>query len=161
MLLHSDAVNEYNECIKSNTSIVNDNNCSQACIIDISVIERCIKLLKLNKDADYDGIVSEHIIYSHPCIVVHLKLLFNMMLSHGYVPDAFSFGIVIPIVKDKRGDLSSVDNYRPITLSPIISKIFEYMLIDKYSSYFISDDLQFCFKQKLGCSNIKYLYCDK
>jgi len=58
-----------------------------------------------------------------------------MMLLHGYVSSSFGTGIVVPLVKDKSGDLSSVDNYRPITLSPIISKIFESVLIIKYGMF--------------------------
>lgn len=66
-----------------------------------------------------------------------------MMLNHYYVPDAFGSGIIVPIVKDKSGDLSSVDNYRPITLSPVISKLFESFILAKYSDCMKSDDLQF------------------
>jgi len=51
--------------------------------------------------------------------------------SYGYVLNSFGTGIVVPLIKDKAGDLSSVENYRPITLSPIISKIFESVLIIK------------------------------
>ena len=54
-----------------------------------------------------------------------ISSLYPQLLLHGYVPDSFGSGIVIPLVKDKCGDMSSVDNYRPITLSPVISKIFE------------------------------------
>ena len=93
------------------------------------------------------------ILHSHPCIAVHLKVLFSIMLNHACVPNAFGYDIVIPIVKDKRGDLSSLDNYRPITLSPVISKIFESMLLVKLSLHFNTDDLQFGFKPGLGCSN--------
>jgi len=53
---------------------------------------------------------------------------------HGYVPNAFASGIIVPIVKDKSGDLASVENYRPITLSPVIFKIFESVLVLKYGS---------------------------
>ena len=70
---------------------------------------------------------------------------------HGYVPDAFSFGIIIPIVKDKSGDPSLLDNYRPLTLSPVISKLFENVLMKLFGDHLISDDLQFGFKKKVGC----------
>ena len=43
------------------------------------------------------------------------------MIRHCYVPDAFGLGILIPIVKDKSGDQASLDNYRPIALSSVIS----------------------------------------
>jgi len=66
----------------------------------------------------------EHIIYSHPRIVLHLCNLFNLMLKHGYVSDQFGRGIVIPLVKDKNGDVTNSENYRGITVSPFMSKIF-------------------------------------
>jgi len=47
------------------------------------------------------------------------------MSVHGVVPDGFGVGIVIPIVKDKLGDITNANNYRGITLSPVISKLFE------------------------------------
>ena len=121
--------------------------------IDVECIERCIKLLKPNKAAGHDGISTEHILNSHPALVLHLKVLFEMFLKHSYVPNALGIGIIIPIIKDKHGDFSSVDNYRPITLSPIISKIFESFLLDCYSSFLYSDDLQFGFKKHLSCSD--------
>ena len=46
-----------------------------------------------------------------------------------------------------------VDNYRPITLSHIISKVFEHCLLSLFSSYISSDALQFGFKPGLECSN--------
>ena len=51
-----------------------------------------------------------------------------MMVSHSYVPESFDVGIIIPVP----GDLSSLDNYRPITLSPVFSKLVELVLIDIY-----------------------------
>ena len=143
------AVNEYN----NNLASVVDPAVHDPVLIDVDSIQRCINLLKPNKSPGGDGIMSEHILNSHPAIVVHLKLLFTMMLTHSYVPSAFGSGIIIPIIKDKRGDLSSIDNYRPITLSPIISKIFESLLLDMYSNYMCTDDLQFGFKKGLGCRN--------
>jgi len=40
--------------------------------------------------------------------------------------------VTVPAPKDATGDLSDVSNYRPITISPVISKIFEYCLLHKY-----------------------------
>ena len=76
-----------------------------------------------------------------------------MMLMHGYLPVNYGSGIVVPILKDKCGDLSSVDNYRPVTLSPVIAKIFECVLLIKYGDFLISDNRQFGFKKQLGYHN--------
>ena len=77
-------------------------------------------------------------------------------MSHGYVPDAFSCGI--PIVKDKSGDPSLLDNYKPITLSPVISKLFENVLMELFGDHLISDDLQFMFKKKVDCFSAIFVF---
>jgi len=76
-----------------------------------------------------------------------------MMLLHGYVPNNFGLRIVVPILKDKNGDQTSIDNYRPVTLSPTISKIFESVLLMNYGNYLYSDHRQFGFKKTMGCRN--------
>ena len=141
------AVNDYNELRKTSFGVNDDTT------VSTGSVELCVKMLKLNKAAGIDGLSAGHIINSHPCVIMHLKFLFTMMLSHSFVPDAFGMGIVIPIIKDKCGDVSSVDNYRPITLSPVISKVFESLLLLKYSEHLRTDDLQFGFKKGIGCSN--------
>ena len=58
---------------------------------------------------------------------------------YGFVPDEFGKGLLIPLLKDDNGDASQCDNYRGITLSGVISKVFEYALLEKYSSFFTTD----------------------
>jgi len=94
------------------------------CCIHVENLLQAVNPLKLNKSCGADRISAEHIIYAHSSILNHLKLLFTMIINHSYVLNAFGSGIIVPIVKDKCGDCSSPENYRPITLSPIISKIF-------------------------------------
>jgi len=77
--------------------------------------------------------------------------LFNVFLIHCFVPDNFGFGFTVPVVKDNLCDLRAADNYRPITLSPIISKLIEYCIVQKYEHLFSSDTLQFC-EKNVNCS---------
>jgi len=66
-----------------------------------------------------------------------------MMLKHCYVPDGFGYGIFIPLVKDKRGDVHDSDHYyRGINVSPVLSKVFELCLQDTFDSFFGSHHLQ-------------------
>ena len=108
--------------------------------------------MKRGKAPGCDGLSPDNMIFSHPSIIVHFKRLFNLMMIHGYVPDNFGVGIVVPLIKDKHGDICNSENYRAITISPVISKIFEICLYDKFYSFLSSDELQFGFKQGLGCS---------
>ena len=56
-------------------------------------------------------------------ISLPLSLLFNKAIKYGVFPDCFKKCIIIPLFKT--GDKKICDNYRPISLSLSISKIFE------------------------------------
>jgi len=43
-----------------------------------------------------------------------------MMYKHSIVPDDFGKGIVIPLIKNVDGNRFTTDNYRGITISPVI-----------------------------------------
>jgi len=78
---------------------------------------------------------------------------FSNSHKSGYVPQEFGQGAVVPIIKDKSGNPSLIDNYRPITLSPVISNVFEHCLMSIFSEYISSDNLQLSFKRNLSCSH--------
>jgi len=39
-----------------------------------------------------------------------LCVLFNIMLIHDVLPQMFGNGVIVPIVKNKNGDITSLDN---------------------------------------------------
>ena len=84
---------------------------------------------------------------------MHLKLLFGLIFLHGFVPDDFGSGIIVPLVKDKSGNMNDIHNYRPITLTPVISKVLEHVILYVCQENFITDDLQRGFKKNIGCSD--------
>jgi len=47
-------------------------------------------------------------------------------------------------------------NYRGVSLSSVISKVFESCLIDKCRKYLYSHDIQFGFKKHTDCANAVY-----
>ena len=63
-----------------------------------------------------------------------------------------SAGFSVPLIKDKTGNANDVNNYRFITLSPVISKLFEMVVLSICDEYLVSDPLQFGFKRNIGCS---------
>ena len=91
---------------------------------------------------------AEHILFGSPKLIVHLHLLFNSLLQHGFVPSQFLTGTITPILKDSNGDINSADNYRGITLCSVFSHLFESALRLKFGYFLVSDDLQFGFKPK-------------
>ena len=143
-----------NNSLNYNNNIMNDSPASLApWIISVETVDKIVfQQMKRGKAAGYDNLTLEHIIHSHPSLICHLCKLFNMMLKHCYVPNAFGCGIIIPLVKDKRGDVHDSDNYRGITISPVLSKVFELCLLDTFESFLSSHHLQIGFKKKIGCA---------
>ena len=55
-----------------------------------------------------------------------------------------------------RGKSLSCDDFRGIAISPIISKVFEHCILDRFQTFFLSCDSQFGFKKGTGCRNSIY-----
>ena len=49
--------------------------------------------------------------------------------------------------------MNDVENYRAITLIPIISKVFEHVVLVLCEHHLYSDELQFGFKKNVGCAD--------
>ena len=94
-------------------------------------VDRYIKRLKSGTSPGLDGVTSEHLKYALGSgLSVHLSLLFTMCFRHGVVPNTFSNGLLIPILKKSNLDPTDAKNYRPITVSVILSKIMEYFILE-------------------------------
>ena len=98
-------------------------------------VVNAIKCLGSGKSCGPDGIYAEHLLHAPRDLVIHVTILFNLMLIHGFVPDDFGVGLIVPLIKDERGDKTDSGNYRGITLSPIISKVYEQLLKQKFELY--------------------------
>ena len=93
-------------------------------------MDHCLNNMRKDKACGPDNLCAEHLIYAHPSVAIHLRRLFMLTLQHGFVPNSFGSGVSIPLVKDKTDSLNDMDNYRGITLSCIISKLFEVTVLE-------------------------------
>ena len=55
---------------------------------------------------------------------------------------------IVPIIKNKAGDLSNSNNYRPIALANVISKIFESLILLRFEQFLTTADKPFSFKSR-------------
>jgi len=53
--------------------------------------------------------------------------------------------------------LLMLTTYWGITLSPVISKLFEYGVMEKYDTYFPENDRQFGFKGNMGSCHAEFV----
>ena len=86
-------------------------------------ISNFVSILKSSKSCGSDDISPKVIKKCIQCIVDPLCDIFNKSLSQGIVPDKLKIAKVVPVFK--KNDRKSIENYRPIALSPIFSKIIE------------------------------------
>ena len=115
--------------------------------------------MKCNKSADDDEISAEHLNYAPLSVFIRLASLFNMMLNHAFVPNQFRLGYMIPLIKDHSGNHYDSGNYRGITISPTISKLFEHSLKLVFFYSLTTSPHQFGFKK--SSSTVHALHCLK
>lgn len=93
------------------------------------------QLLKSNKSGGCDNLSSKilkDLAYEIAAPICHI---YNTILEKGKWPTAWKVGIIIPIPKSNP---PSVKNIRPISLLPIVNKIFETLLLQRLKPFFTS-----------------------
>ena len=70
------------------------------------------------------------------------------MFKHSYIPTDMLDFVIIPLVKNRCGDLSYNNNYSPIAISCIISNVFENIILYRVEDYLWTTDNQFRFKAR-------------
>jgi hypothetical protein len=124
---------------------------------DVELVDRIVHDMKHGKAAGIDGLTVEHLLHSHPVIFNLLSTIFNMFIKHGFVPDDFGRSYTVPLPKGNSVNKAmSVDDFRGISISPVISKVFERCILKRYSGFLETSDSQFGFKKGLGCSHAIY-----
>ena len=59
-----------------------------------------------------------------------------------------------PIVKDKRGDMSSEENYCGIAISSVMSKVLERILLDRFQGVLGSRDQQLVSNEGIAAQTV-------
>jgi hypothetical protein len=120
--------------------------CADYIIRPDEVIEALCRL-KANKNDGGEGLSTNHFKFAGVELSVHLAFLFSSILVHGSMPDDFHKCTAIPIPKSKNLNVTDSNNYRGIALSSIFAKIFDLIVLVRYSDYLDSCELQFGFKR--------------
>ena len=103
-----------------------------------------INNLKDKSSYGHDGISNNLIKRIKDVLIKPLTLLINQMLSSGHFPSQLKISRVIPLFKS--GDPELFSNYRPISLLPSLSKIFEQVIFNQLFNYMNNNKL-LCLEQ--------------
>ena len=129
---------------------VNSRNMSYNCIFSPGQIEKAIKGLKSGKAVGNDNLSAEHLKFCSKRVYCLLSMLYNCCVSHAYIPSDMLDTIIVPLPKDKKGDITDRDNYRPIALTTIMSKVLEGTILIVYDELLWTSPNLFGFKKGLS-----------
>ena len=101
--------------------------------IDVEEIESALKLLKENKSGGLDGLKAEHFKYGVEHLKLWLKKIFNRILVLEDTPQCMKDGLLFPVYKQQGKNPLLLNSYRGITISPILCKILEIILLHRLS----------------------------
>ena len=88
-----------------------------------------INNLQSTNTNDVYGISTKFVKLGSPALIENLSIIFNKSIQEGTFPDLLKLAKIIPI--HKNGSVFTVSNFRPISLLPIFSKIFERLVYDR------------------------------
>ena len=128
-------------------------------LFDVELVSKVIDKLKRGKAAGLDTLTAEHLLNCHPSAICILAKLFNLMLLSGHLPSEFGLSYTVPLPKERKtahSKLFSCADFRGIAISSILSKVFEYCILERFEGFLTSNDNQFGFKKGLSCSHAIY-----
>ena len=113
--------------------------------VTIEEVSNAMKKLPSGKSPGLDNLSSEHFQCANKRVSVLFALLFTSLFVHNYLPQNMLKSVLVPIVKDKSGNLTDKTNYRPIGLNSLCSKLLERIMLERMSTCIENND-QFGFK---------------
>ena len=107
--------------------------------VDTKQISDIIDKLKPKSSSGYDGISTKLLQTIKSAILKPITTIINQMLITGIFPDKLKIAKVAPVYK--KDDETLFTNYRPISMLPSISKIFEKVIFNQLYNYFQENNL--------------------
>ena len=107
--------------------------------ISVSDVNKIIDNLSSKTSCGFDDISLKLLKFLKPVLATPITIIINQMLNTGIFPYKLKVAKIKPLYK--KGDTSNFNNYRPISLLPSISKIFEKVIFQQTYSYFEQNNL--------------------
>ena len=108
------------------------------------MVEDLISSLESKPCKDIYQVSTNLLKYVSKAISLPLTHVFNLSLDQGVFPEAFKLSRTVPIFK--AGDPSDMNNYRPISCLPTMSKVLEKYVSNKLRSFLAINNLLYEFQ---------------
>ena len=109
--------------------------------ISIDDLMRCFLALKRNKAPGYDDVSSNIVLSVTDEILAPLYHSIKLSFMTGVFPSKLKIAKISPIFK--KDDRCQLSNYRPISVLPVFSKLFERLMYNHLYSHFVRNKLLF------------------
>ena len=103
------------------------------------MIAKKIKKMKYNKSPGVDGIPPKLLKEIVDQISTPLANFFNLSLEEGIIPSEWKEANITPLFK--KGSRKKPDNYRPVSLTSVVCKLLETLIIDHMVKFLVKHKL--------------------
>lgn len=119
-------INKYNTLTPLNTSIFLRPASEQEVVVEI-------RNMDAKKSSGPDGIPAKFVKDHHRTFSILIRDVFNEAISTGVFPDCLKVARVTPF--HKSGSKTDINNYRPISVLSVLSKLIEKLLVTRLQSF--------------------------
>lgn len=123
--------------LRVNTCVC-DNSFSFNSVTSLDII-KTFKSLNLKKTEDLWGMSVDTISNFIDIMAPFLSYIFSKSIEQGTYPDEMKTSKVVPLFKS--GSKFDPSNYRPISILPVLSKIFEKIILQQLINHFSKNDI--------------------
>lgn len=102
-------------------------------------ITKIIKSFKNSRSPDIYGVTVTVLKYVAEEIAIPLAGIINTCLRNGKIPDSLKISRTVPVFK--KGDPESIGSYRPISIIPVMGKVFEAVMKKQLVDYLEHNNL--------------------
>jgi hypothetical protein len=127
--------------------------------ISFELMSTLMGQLKRSKKSGLSGAKNEMFMKAkNSKLVNYLIALFEMVLNEKCIPREMSMGLLITITKNSMESNKEVSNTRPITISEVISNLFENLIKNEFHKKANFHPCQYGFRKSSSCSHAIFTF---
>ena len=127
---------------------IDESSLQEVALVTPELIKNVIGEIRSNKNDPVFQFNSNCIKRAPKSFHFYMANIIKLFLIHGHVSDTHLIATIVPLIKDKQGDIQSSDNYRSIALSSVVLKIFDWVVLTLFQEQLKLDDLQFSYQKR-------------
>ena len=104
-----------------------------------SIVFSLLSKLSVSKATGLDKISAKLLGVCPDLIADSLCSIFNRSINTGIFPEEWKCSKVVPLFKE--GDRKDLNNYRPISIIPVVAKVFERIIYDQVNTFLVDHGL--------------------